>query len=100
MKGRVAMIMATSMAALLGMQPTAAMQQSGPSVTQAKKSGLASDVQRSAVMRAFLGGGSIWTRSQGRRSRPGWTVAHVKRLARKRRNVQRFRASARKRSRA
>lgn len=52
---------------------------------------------RASTLREWLGGGSRIA-SSGRRAGYGWTNAHARRVARKRRNITRARKAQRKRS--
>lgn len=90
MRGRSALMVAALMGvgAAFGGMPNAGGQ-------LIEKAALRPQQPRGNTLRAIFGGGYLGDRSTGRRAGYGWTNAHARRVAMKKRNQRRHRAASR-----
>lgn len=86
------------MATVLGLGSIAGA--SGPTVQMIEKAAVRPQQPRGSTLRAILGGGGGSTTGRERRAGLGWTNAHARRVAAKKRNQARHRAASRGRSRS
>lgn len=95
MRGRAAWLVAAAMglgAAFGGFAPQASQ--------LVEKAAIRPKQPRGATLRAIFGGGDLAGRTSGRRAGYGWTHAHARRVAQKKRNQRRHRSAGRGRRRA